>query len=209
MEKSNGIKAVFFDLGKVLLSFDHENIIKRLLSKADADGNMKTALFTFLFDARSGLCNIYDEGLISSVDFYREINSRFPLNASYEEFTGLWNNIFTENKDVSALMGEVRKRTPVYLLSNVNELHWEFCREKFACLRGMDGWALSYEIKSKKPKAAIYRAALKMAGAGPGESIFTDDLAENTDAALKMGIDGITFTGAADLRERLTQAGLI
>ncbi len=209
MDKTKGIKAVFFDLGKVLLLFNHENIVKRLLSKADADGDTETALFTFLFDAKSGICNLYDEGLVSSQDFYREINSRFPLNASYGEFTGLWNDIFTENKDVSALMDEVRKRTPVYLLSNVNELHWKFCREKFACLKRMDGWALSYEIKSKKPKAAIYRAALEMAGAGPGESIFTDDIAENTDAAEKMGIDGITFTGAADLRERFTQAGLI
>ncbi len=209
MDDNNGIKAVFFDLGKVLLSFNHANIVERLLSNTDADGDTKTSLFTFLFDARDGLCNLYDEGLISSPDFYREINSRFSLNASYGDFTGLWNDIFTENKDVSALMDEVRKRRPVYLLSNVNELHWEFCRAKFDALKRMDGWVLSYEIKSKKPKAAIYRAALEMAGAGPGESVFIDDLAENTEAAEKNGIKGITFMGAADLRERLLRAGLI
>ncbi len=209
MDKRGGIKAVFFDLGKVLLLFNHENIVERLLSKTDADVDTRNALFAFLFDAESGLCNLYDEGLISSQDFYREIDSRFPLNASYVEFTGLWNDIFTENRDVSALMGEVRKKRPVYLLSNVNELHWEFCREKFGCLRRMDGWALSYKIKSKKPKAAIYRAALEMAGAGPGESVFIDDLAENTEAAEENGIKGITFTGAAYLRETLLLSGLI
>ncbi|MHB8173639.1 MAG: HAD family hydrolase [Nitrospirota bacterium] len=209
MDKSNGIKAVFFDLGKVLLSFNHENIVGRLLSKRGADEDMKTALFTFLFDFRDGLCNIYDEGLISSADFYREIDSRFPLNASYREFTELWNDIFTENRDVSALMDLVRQKRPVYLLSNVNELHWEFCREKFGCLRRMDGWVLSYEIKSKKPKAPIYRAALEKAGAGPGESVFIDDLAENTEAAEKNGIRGITFTGAKDLREILLKIGVI
>ncbi len=209
MDNNKGIKAVFFDLGKVLLSFSHENIVKRLLSKTDANDNTKTALFAFLFDSGNGLCNTYDEGLVSSVDFYREITSRFHLMASYDEFTGLWDDIFTENKDVSSLMGEVRKRTPVYLLSNVNELHWEFCREKFACLKRMDGWALSYEIKSKKPKAAIYKAALRMAGAGPGESIFIDDIAENTEAAERNGIHGITFLGAADLRARLLRMGLV
>ncbi len=51
MDKNNSIKTVFFDLGKVLLSFSHENLVERLLSKSGADGGMKTGLFTFLFDA--------------------------------------------------------------------------------------------------------------------------------------------------------------
>ncbi len=209
MDKNNGIKAVFFDLGKVLLSFSHENLVERLLSKSGADGGMKTGLFTFLFDAADGLCNLYDEGLVSSIDFYKSINARFPLNASYDEFAGLWNDIFTENREVSALMEKVREKRPVYLLSNVNELHWEFCRDKFDVLGRMDGWVLSYEVKFKKPKAPIYLAALEKAGAGPGESIFIDDMAENTAAAEEMGIKGITFMGAADLRERLLELDII
>ena len=209
MDNNNWIKTVFFDLGKVLLSFNHENIVSRLLSKRDADGDTSTNLFTFLFDATSGLCNLYDEGLISSRDFYKSINARFPLNASYDEFAGLWNDIFTENREVSVLMEKVREKRPVYLLSNVNELHWEFCLEKFDVLGRMDGWVLSYEVKSKKPKAPIYLAALEKAGAGPGESIFIDDMAENTAAAEEMGIKGITFMGAADLRETLQKMQII
>jgi HAD superfamily hydrolase (TIGR01509 family) len=209
MDNNNSIKTVFFDLGKVLLSFNHENLVSRLLSKRDADEETSTDLFTFLFDTRDGLCNLYDEGLISSLDFYKNINARFPLNASYDEFAGLWNDIFTENREVSVLMEKVREKRPVYLLSNVNELHWEFCRDKFAVLGRMDGWVLSYEVKFKKPKAPIYMAALEKAGAGPGESIFIDDMAENTAAAEEMGIKGITFMGAADLRETLERLDII
>ena len=209
MDNNKWIKTVFFDLGKVLLSFNHENIVERLLSKSDAGEETSTGLFTFLFDANHGLCNLYDEGLISSPDFYKSINARFPLNASYDEFAGLWNDIFTENREVSVLMEKVREKRPVYLLSNVNELHWEFCLEKFDVLGRMDGWVLSYEVKSKKPKAPIYLAALEKAGAGPGESIFIDDMAENTAAAEEMGIKGITFMGADDLRETLQKMQII
>jgi glucose-1-phosphatase len=209
MDKNKRIKTVFFDLGKVLLSFNHGNLVERLLSKSDAGPETATGLFAFLFDATDGLCNLYDEGLISSRDFYNKINASFPLNASYDEFAELWNDIFTENREVSALMEKVREKRPVYLLSNVNELHWEFCRERFAVLGRMDGWVLSYEVKFKKPKAPIYLAALEKAGAGPGESIFIDDLAENTAAAEEMGIKGITFMGAADLRERLLELEII
>ena len=209
MDKNNPITTVFFDLGKVLLSFSHENLVERLLSKRDVCTETSAALFIFLFDAADGLCNLYDEGLISSRDFYGSIDARFPLNASYDEFAGLWNGIFTENREVSALMEKVREKRPVYLLSNVNELHWEFCRDKFAVLGRMDGWVLSCEVKSKKPKAPIYRAALEKAGAGPGESIFIDDMAENTAAAEEMGIKGVTFMGAANLRERLLELDII
>ena len=204
------IKAVFFDLGKVLLHFDHNNIIKRLLSRSKPDAAKKEGLFRFLFDAKEGLCNRYDEGTISSRDFFLEIDSMFALGMGYDEFVPLWNDIFTENTDVASLMRRVRDAgRPVYLLSNVNELHWEFVKGRFPALSGMDGWVLSYEVKSKKPAPAIYKAALDMAGAGPGETVFIDDLEENTAASASCGIKGLTFKGAGVLESELTELGLI
>ena len=76
-------------------------------------------------------------------------------------------------------------------------------------LSEMDGWVLSYEVKSKKPAPAIYRAALDLAGAGPGETVFKDDLEENTAAAASCGIRGLTFRGADVLEMELTELGLI
>jgi FMN phosphatase YigB (HAD superfamily) len=204
------IKAVFFDLGKVLLHFDHNNIIKRLLSRTAPDAARAEGLFRFLFDAKDGLCNRYDEGTISSMGFFQEIDSMFALGMGYDEFTRLWNDIFTENTDVAALMRRVRDAgRPVYLLSNINELHWEFVKGRFPALSGMDGWVLSYEVKSKKPAPAIYRAALDMAGAVTGETVFIDDLEENTAAAASCGIRGLTFKGAGALESELTELGLI
>ncbi|HLB24847.1 MAG TPA: HAD family phosphatase [Nitrospirota bacterium] len=203
------VKAVFFDLGKVILRFNHEDIVERLLSRARPEDRRPRELFTFLFDAKAGLCNRYDEGTISSRDFYGEIDKRFRLNMDFEVFASLWNGIFTEDVEVTALMAEVRSRRPVYLLSNVNELHWEHARERFPSLSAMDGWVLSYRVRAKKPRPEIYRAALEVAGAGPGESVFIDDLPENTAAAAGCGIYGITFTGIERLREDLDALGLL
>ena len=204
------IKAVFFDLGKVLLQFDHNDIIRRLLGRTAPDAVRAEGLFRFLFDSKKGLCNRYDEGTISSRDFFLEIDSMFTLGMGYGEFVPLWNDIFTENTEVAVLMQRVRLAgRPVYLLSNVNELHWEFAKGRFPALSRMDGWVLSYEVKSKKPAPAIYRAALDMAGAGPGETVFIDDLEENTAAAVSCGIRGLTFRGAGTLEMELTELGLI
>ena len=204
------IKAVFFDLGKVLLQFDHNDIVRRLLSRTSLEGGRAEGLFRFLFDSKEGLCNRYDEGTISSGDFFHEIDTMFTLGMGYDEFAPLWNDIFTENTDVAGLMQQVRSAgRPVYLLSNVNELHWKFVKGRFPALSRMDGWVLSCEVKSKKPAPAIYRAALDMAEAGPGETVFIDDLEENTAAAASCGIRGLTFRDAVTLEMELTELGLI
>jgi HAD superfamily hydrolase (TIGR01509 family) len=203
------IKVVYFDLGKVLLKFDHKEIVERLQSRMEPGMRRPSELFEFLFDEHDGLCNLYDEGNITSRAFYEEIDRRFGTRAGYEEFIGLWDDIFTENADVSEIMRKVRRSRPVYLLSNVNELHWEYVRERFPVLSEMDGWVLSYRVKAKKPKREIFAAALKAAGAAPGEAAFIDDMEENTTAACAHGILGITFTGAASLEEELGRLGLL
>ena len=203
------IKAVFFDLGKVLLDFRHEELVERLLSRSEDREQKAPGLFRFLFDRESGLCNLYDEGRIRSEEFYRDIDDRFALGAGFAEFADLWNGIFTEKKDVFSLMRGVREKRPVFLLSNVNELHWEFAKEKFPALSEMDGWVLSCRVKAKKPSPGIYAAALKAAGVGPGESIFIDDLEENVSAAVENGIHGILFEGAGGLERTLMELGII
>jgi glucose-1-phosphatase len=204
------IKVVYFDLGKVLLRFDHQELVDRLLSRVEPpNSSTRKKLFEFLFHENGGLCDLYDEGNISSREFYERIDSRFEIRAAYDEFVGLWNDIFTEDPDVAELMRQVRRSRPVYLLSNINELHWEYVREKFPVISEMDGWVLSYKVKAKKPTPRIYTAALAAAGAGPGEAAFIDDMEENTAAACSHGILGITFTGAARLKESLSRLGLI
>lgn len=209
MEISNGqIKAVFFDLGKVILKFSHEDIIGRLLSNAGPGARRPEELFSYLFDMKDGLCNLYDEGMISSEGFYSEINARFPLGVDYEGFVPLWNGIFTEIPGVSGIIREVRQKRPVYLLSNINELHWEFVRDRYKVLSEMDGLVLSCVVKAKKPDPAIYRAAMETAGVGRHESVFIDDLPENIAAAESHGIKGIAFTGTDRLRADLSALGL-
>jgi len=210
MTKQDGdIKVVFFDLGKVILRFNHENIVERLLSKAPPDKRRPRELHEFLFDMKDGLCNQYDEGVISSRGFFEEIDRRFDVGASFEEFSHLWDDIFTEDTEVTDIVRAVRRTRPVFLLSNVNELHWEFIKGRFSALSEMDGWVLSYEVKAKKPNPAIYRAAMDAAGVGEGESLFIDDLDENIKAARAHGIRGITFMGAGPLADELSGMGLI
>ena len=97
----------------------------------------------------------------------------------------------------------------MYLLSNVNELHWEYAANRYPVLGEMDGWVLSFVVKAKKPDPAIYGAAMETAGVGEGQAVFIDDMEENTAAASAHGIHGITFSGADHLKAKLRELGLL
>jgi glucose-1-phosphatase len=103
----------------------------------------------------------------------------------------------------------VSKKAPAYLLSNTNALHIEFLRARYAFPRHVRGAILSHELGLRKPDAAIYRAALKLSGTRPEETLFIDDLKENVAGAAKLGIRTIRFRGAADLKPRLAELGLL
>jgi glucose-1-phosphatase len=203
------IRAVFFDLGKVILNFNHQDLVDRLLSKRNDADSVRPAFFEFLFDDTDGLCNLYDAGAVSSAEFYAKMDARFPLGYPYALFVELWNGIFTERLDVSELMRRVRRKRPVYLLSNVNELHWEHAVERFPVLSEMDGWVLSYKVRARKPDREIFDAALRLSGAPPEETLFIDDLEANTASAAGLGIKAITFTGADQLESELIDLSLI
>jgi putative hydrolase of the HAD superfamily len=61
----------------------------------------------------------------------------------------------------------------------------------------------SHALHLAKPDPAFFRYILAAEGASPGEAFFTDDMAENVDAAVKLGIAGRIYTDADALRAQL------
>jgi 2-haloacid dehalogenase len=59
-----------------------------------------------------------------------------------------------------------------------------------------------------KPDAAIYEAVLKSENRKAEEAIFIDDVAANVEGARAVGINGILFRGAEDLKRDLEQYGI-
>jgi epoxide hydrolase-like predicted phosphatase len=60
-----------------------------------------------------------------------------------------------------------------------------------------------------KPNPAIYQMALERLGVSPAEAIFTDDLANFTKGAARLGIHTHTFTTPAAFRAYLVKRGVL
>jgi HAD superfamily hydrolase (TIGR01509 family) len=62
---------------------------------------------------------------------------------------------------------------------------------------------LSHEVGFKKPRAEIFKRVIEWANVDPPKILFIDDMKEHVEVAISLGIQGIHFISAEQLREEL------
>ncbi|HAZ07859.1 MAG TPA: hypothetical protein DCZ01_04885 [Elusimicrobia bacterium] len=197
------VRAVFFDIGNVLLRFDARMILRRF-ARAVRRRPVKVADYL----RRSDIGERIELGEVPGPRLYGMFQEELGYKGSYAQFRILWCDHFTLDRGSNAILKRTAARVPTYLLSNTNILHIDFIRERYAFPRLVRGSILSHELGLRKPDPAIYRAALRLSGTKPEETVFIDDLKPNVEAARALGMIAIRFRGAADLRRRLRALNL-
>lgn len=199
-------KLIIFDLGKVMLDFDHMDSCREL---AGFSCYSPAEIYEGIFI--SELEEEYDKGRISSFDFYREILKRFEIDASninFEYFKKIWGDIFFEIPSMGRLMEILKENYQVYLLSNTNEIHFEWAYNKFDILKIPQEYILSYKLGFRKPDKRIFYEAINRASVDPKECIYIDDIKEYMEAAKSIGITGIHFKSRERLKEEFKELGV-
>lgn len=152
VSSSAPITAIAFDLGNVLVKVDHMRFCRRLAELAALTPQEVCAA---VFD--SELEFGYDTGRLSSREFHRRIQASFRLELTYSRFREFWTEVFDPLEDMEAVVARLARRYPLYLLSNTNELHFEYIRERYAgLLKPFRSFILSYQVGSRKPEASIF-----------------------------------------------------
>ncbi len=200
------IEVILFDLGNVILPFNHFQIAEKL-SRFSQDKTFQDPqrIFSHLFDVQEGMMNRFDEGRVSSAEFFRSIKETFRLSLSFEEFVPIWNDIFVEDREVSDIILSLKGKWRLGLLSNTDSLHFNYILSKFQILRAFEKWILSYEVGFKKPAAEIFKKAIEWASVEPEKILFIDDTQRHVEAAALLGMQGVHFLSAEKLREELNR----
>ena len=194
------IKAVLFDLGKVLIHFDFDPAFKGLAKHCGKKPEEIRAFF-----ASSELEVLYDGGKITSRHFYREVKRELGFSLTYAQFQRLWNEIFTPVPGMAALVARVGRSHRLVLVSNTNAMHFSFLKKNYPVLKKFDRHILSYKEKIRKPDERIYRTALKACRAEAHEVVYIDDREDLTSAAKELGFHVHTFKNDRPKLERLLQ----
>ena len=196
------IEAILYDLGNVILPFNHSRIaekLSRFCQKKEFGDPQR--IFSYLFDFEEGAINDFDVGKISSQQFFQSIREHLGLSISFDEFIPIWTDIFSENVEVSQIILSQKGRWRLGLLSNTDPLHFHYILSKFSIMRTFDKWILSYEVGFKKPAVEIFRAAIAWASVESRKILFIDDLKTHVEVAISLGMQGIHFISAEQLKK--------
>lgn len=196
-------RAVFFDIGNVLLRFDSKAIVRKI---GWLLGHHPLKIARFLW--KDGFIDAVERGQLPARRIYALFRSELDYNGSFREFSRLWCDHFTLDRGAASLLRSLSRRLPVYLLSNTNALHYRHILRRYAFPRQVRGAVLSYKLGLRKPQPEIYLAALRRARCAAEEAVFIDDLKENVAAAGRLGLHAIRYTGSAALRRELKTLGL-
>lgn len=199
------IEVILFDLGNVILNFNHYQIAEKLsqfCQKKEFRDPQK--IFSYIFDLQSGLINLFDTGKISSEEFFQSLEESLHLSLSLEEFIPIWSDIFVENQDVSQTLLSLKGKWRLGLLSNTDPLHFNYILSKFPIIQTFEKWILSYEVGYKKPSVEIFERAIEWASVEPGKILLIDDIKGHVDVAVSLAMQGIHFVSSHQLKQELS-----
>lgn len=200
------IKVILFDLGKVLVDFDHQRAAERISGFCS-----KTPLEIYNLFFESTVTVAFEAGKITPQDFYLEVKNMLDLKLSYESFVPIWNDIFflsPKNRSVFKLANSLRSYYKTALLSNINILHYEYLRKNFPVFSVFDKIFLSFELGVIKPDKEIYNRVIKELKVAPDEIFYTDDRLELVESAKSLGMKGCVFTNFEQLVKDIGQLNL-
>ncbi|MFA5271889.1 MAG: hydrogenase maturation protease [Candidatus Omnitrophota bacterium] len=179
-----------FDLGRVLFDFNYEIALNKLKNKINCSSKEVVAELL-----SNNFADDFEKGLISSKDFYAKFKTKFDAQITYEEFVEIWCDIFSPNVEMIALAHALSLIYPIYLISNINELHFEYLFKKYPdAFMFFDKLILSFEVKSLKPEKAIYEELRKQSNRKYEDIIYIDDRHDLIHEAKKFNLSAIHFS---------------
>jgi FMN phosphatase YigB (HAD superfamily) len=198
-------KFVYFDLGNVLLHFDHHRAARQM---AEVAGIEPDVIWKTVFE--SDLQTRYECGAITTRQFYDHFCATTKTQPDFDALCTAAADIFTLNCDVGPIVSALATAgIRLGVLSNTCEVHWKQLYSQHIQI----GWtfelyALSYQIGAMKPQLEIYLEAAKIAGVAPEEIFYCDDRPENVEGALRAGFDAVLYETPERLHKQLRDRGL-
>jgi putative hydrolase of the HAD superfamily len=187
------VRNVVFDFGGVLVRWQPQQIIDAFYQ----DPLLREQLRQEVFQHPDWL--ELDRGTLAEEAALERFAER--LNRPREELERLLDRVresLAPIPDSIALLRALEARgVPLYGLSNISVENFAYLRERDAHWGLFRGIVISAEVKMLKPEARIFEHLCRAHRLAPGQTVFIDDLAANTEAAARLGFRTVLFRNAA------------
>jgi FMN phosphatase YigB (HAD superfamily) len=179
------MKAVIFDLGNVLIPYDHHRTVAAVAALCGCDDKRIAAIF-------HALAEPFGNGRMAPAAFSQEVlrQAGAPPHITEAAFSAAFDAGM--GRDPQALAYAValqgRPNVTVGVISNTNALHVAWLDTHVPELAELDLVMMSNEVELLKPDPEIFELALSLLDVAPEDAIFVDDQPANVAAAAALGI---------------------
>jgi putative hydrolase of the HAD superfamily len=183
------MKAVIFDLGNVLIHYDHRSTCTGLAAVSQVDAHTISQLLTEV-GQDAGL------GKIDLNDLHIFLQERAGATPDLDAFWMALCAGMARNDAALAYAAKLQERpgVAVAVISNTNDGHVLWLDEHAPELAEFDLVMMSNEVGLHKPDPEIYRLALELLDLSPAQALFIDDLPANVAGAQALGMTGIVHS---------------
>ena len=193
------MKNIIFDFGNVLVKWEPEKIY------AEHFGSEEKAWWFMRHVADSVWRNRIDAG--ESIDTcIREQQTRYPeYTEAIELYRSRWRDMLTgEVPGMRETITQLKQSGhEIYGLTNWSMETFPEARQRFRILQLIDRYVVSGAERLVKPDPRLFQRLLDRYGLSADDCIFIDDNPDNVQSACHMGMEGIVFDGAENLRKKL------
>ena len=199
------MKNVIFDFGNVLVKWEPERVYGEYF------GDDAKAWWFLRHVADNQWRGRIDAGE-STADCIAVLSQQYP---EYSEAIALYDSRYFD-----MLTGEVpgmrdvlsdimRRGCQVYGLTNWSMETFPEARRRFGILQMIDRYVVSGAEHIIKPDPRLFQVLLDRYSLSAEECLFVDDNADNVSSAKALGMHGIVFTCARDLRRQFYNIGIL
>ncbi|MBR2812744.1 MAG: HAD family phosphatase [Solobacterium sp.] len=203
---SGRIKAVVFDMGRVLIDFDPAYFIGCLGIFGEDVRKLEREVFQSVEWA------MLDRGSISETDAVKAMQKRLPdhLHEAARTLVSMQERPIIEMEGMAGIIRELKENGyRIYLLSNASLRQHDYW-PKVPASEYFDGTLISADAGLVKPQPELYRLFLERFGLCAEECFFIDDSIMNVEAAYLVGMTGMVYhRDASEVRQKLQEAGVV
>ncbi len=198
-------KTIVFDLGKVLLDFDYSIAARKLQPRCRISAEELLKIID-----QSPLLYRFETNLMTTEQFFGEIQSKSGFLGDLAEFGEIFGNIFTPIEPMLQLHAALRARQmPAYIFSNTNHLAVRHIRMRYPFFQDFDGYILSCEHGVMKPDERLYEIVERYTGQNGSDLLYIDDRPENIATANRRGWQTVLHESPVGTIEAVQKVGLL
>ena len=201
-----GIDTVIFDLGGVLIDWNPRHLYRKIFKTEEEIDWFLQNVCTSEWNEQQDAGRPFEEAT-------NELLAKFPehevaIRAWYDRWEETINGSIHDTVEILRQL-RASKKYKLYALTNWSEQTFPWAMRNFEFLHWFEGIVVSGHEKTRKPFPEFYQILIDRYRIDPLKSVFIDDVYRNVMGGKAVGIGGIHFQSATQLKMELQKLGVL